>query len=101
MRKPPKALDAIADKVLAFRPKPNGRRIMNKKIKEFDGPARDPQSQFQINDMVVYLPEGVYTMIEGYLWIESIGSLPRIAAYRLTCGICAPENSITHRNTLK
>lgn len=65
-------------------------------IKEFEGMARSPESQFQIGDRVTYLPEGVYTEIEGYLWHHSVGGLPKIIGYRLSCGITAPDNTIHH-----
>lgn len=68
---------------------------MSEQIKQFDGQARDPERQFQIGDRVLYLPEGVYSVIEGYLWIETVGRVPRIGAYRLSCGIAVPENSIS------
>jgi hypothetical protein len=65
-------------------------------VKAFDGAARSPESQFQIGDRVTYLPEGVYTEISGYLWHNSVGEIPRIMGYELSCGIVAQENTIAH-----
>lgn len=50
--------------------------------------------QLQIGDAVLYLPEGVYTTVEGYVWHEEIGAAPRILAYRLSCGIAAPRRAL-------
>ncbi len=72
---------------------------MSETIKQFDGPARSCESQFQIGERVVYLPEGVQTLIEGYVWIEAIGVAPRIGGYRLACGVTVSENTIA-RNPL-
>lgn len=60
--------------------------------------ATEQSEQFQINDLVVYTPEGVHTWIEGYVWIESLGELPRIGAYILACGISVPKSSIVRRD---
>lgn len=58
---------------------------------------RDPNSQFQVGDKVLYLPEGVFAVVVGYVWIEAIGELPRIGAYRLSVGIEVPERSLRLR----
>lgn len=60
-------------------------------------PQRDPQTQFQIGDKVLYVPEGVETEIDGYLWIQSVGGLPKIGAFKLRCGIEVPAESIVKR----
>jgi len=62
--------------------------------KQFAGPARDPADQFQIGEQVLYLPEGIFAVIEGYDWAESIGALPYLIAYQLSCGISVPGNAI-------
>lgn len=45
----------------------------------------DPKDQYQLQDLVVYKVEGVYTRIEDYVWHG--GDPPRILAYKLSCGI--------------
>jgi hypothetical protein len=50
--------------------------------------------QFQIGDRVLYVPENVNTEIEGYVWSETIGGVPRIVAYRLSCGISVKYDSL-------
>ena len=63
-------------------------------IKQFAGIARSPDSQFQIGDRVLYLPEGIYARVDGYFWNRTIGECPRVVSYLLSCGIEAPENTI-------
>lgn len=55
----------------------------------------DPETQFQIGDRVLYLPEGVYCTVEGYFWLESIGEPPSILGYRLSCGIIVNRDLIS------
>ena len=52
------------------------------------------EDQFQVGDEVLYEPEGVVTTVDGYLWLEAVGSLPEIGAYRLACGVSVPGSSL-------
>lgn len=51
-------------------------------------------NQFQIGDFVLYVHEGVFTQVQGYLWVEAIGALPVIGGYVLECGITVPKDAI-------
>jgi hypothetical protein len=66
---------------------------------ESNSSARNPDQQFQIGDSVLYVPEGVYATIDGYIWMQTIGQVPKIAAYKLSIGISVPENSIIHKES--
>lgn len=50
---------------------------------------KPPEQQFQIGDKVIYLPEGVYTEITGYVWSFPDNVTAKIKKYRLSCGITA------------
>lgn len=67
---------------------------MADQIKQFEGQTRDPDKQFQIGERVLYIPDGIYAIVEGYLWLQAVGELPRVVAYRLSCGISVPGNTI-------
>ena len=55
---------------------------------------RDPATQYQIGDAVVYLPEGVVSIIGGYVWSNAVGALPAIVAYTLLAGCSAPAEAL-------
>lgn len=55
---------------------------------------RNPDTQFQIGEDVLYLPEGVRCKVDGYVWAEGVGEVPRVVAYRLSCGVSVSENCI-------
>jgi hypothetical protein len=57
--------------------------------------ARDPASQYQLGEEVVYLPEGVITKVQSYVWTApNDGTASLISAYTLTCGITAKADAI-------
>lgn len=55
---------------------------------------KKPEDQYQIGELVLYAEEGVYATVDGYLWLESVNQLPRIAGYRLSCGVTVPREAI-------
>ena len=55
---------------------------------------KEPNEQFQIGDRVLYMPEGVITEIDGYLWSQKMGKDPFIQGYELRCGITVREDTI-------
>lgn len=59
--------------------------------------GRDPLTQFQIGDGVVYTPEGIITRVIGYLWSSAIGSAPKVVGYELACGVTVPAHMLQMR----
>lgn len=56
--------------------------------------GKSVNDQFQIGDVVVYVPEGIVTQVRGYLWIDQMGELPVVGLYELSCGIHAPAGAL-------
>lgn len=48
---------------------------------------KDPNEQYQVGDTVIYLPEGIYTEISGYVFYESMSAPPKVVKYKLKCGL--------------
>lgn len=55
---------------------------------------RDPATQYQIGDAVVYMPEGVVSIVSGYVWSNLPGALPMIAGYTLLAGCTVPAETL-------
>lgn len=55
---------------------------------------KDPATQFQVGDRVLYLPEGIFAVVEGYVWNQQTGDLPKVMLYRLNIGIDVPASAI-------
>lgn len=47
----------------------------------------DPAAQFQVGDLVIYVPDGVVAQVSGFHWSKH-KTMPRIEKYHLTCGLC-------------
>lgn len=49
-----------------------------------------PEMQFQVGEPVLYVPQGIYTTVTGYNWMQQMNGPPRLVGYQLSCGIQAP-----------
>lgn len=52
------------------------------------------QDQLQIGQSVLYVDQGVFTKVTGYVWAHSVGGLSKIISYELACGINVPRNAL-------
>lgn len=60
--------------------------------------SRDPSTQYQLGDEVVYLPEGVFTKVTSYNWQTPTDGVAKIVGYSLACGIVATADDIAPKS---